>query len=257
MAAKVRCCIYARYSPRPGEPEDIHSNKVQIQRCREYAAAHGYEVNEKLIFADEALSGLDDEQDPDPVKSILKRPGIIAAIEATKKGMVLLVRWRNRIARDAYVQGWARRKMMKQGGRIEATDEANIEGLAGELLENTLATVDKYKAIQIGIDTALAMQKYQKSGRRMTRADQCPFGFAVDPADSTRMIEDPVEHRTVLLILRRHALGEKPGAICKYLDMMVGHKRRGKSWKGGRGLVRTIISRFGDANNEPPSQDGT
>jgi DNA invertase Pin-like site-specific DNA recombinase len=235
----TKAIIYCRFSPRP-DADESQSNKKQEERCRECAATRGYKVVD--VQADEALTGMDDELDPDPVKATLNRPGLLAAINAIKPGMVLLVRWRNRIARDPFIQGWVRRKVMKKGGRIEAADESNEQGLAGELLENTLATVDKYNVIRIRLDTALAMQKYQRAGRRMGRLDRCPFGWKPDPRNLNRLVEDVDEQETIRLVMEQHKQGIGGSAICRYLDQL-GRPRRGKSWRGGRGMVQAIIDR--------------
>lgn len=218
------CVIYARFSPRPDAPES-ESNQKQEARCREYATGKGYTVVE--VYEDQALTGMDDEEDPDPAQATLNRPGLLAAIEAIKPGMVLLVRWRSRIARDPYVQAWARRKVLKRGGRIEAADESNERGLAGELLENTLATVDKYRVIRIRIDTALAMKRHQAAGRRMTRKEYCPWGWMPDPKDRARLVRCGAEEEISHFVRSCRENGFLLREIAKDLEQ-IGFKRRGK-----------------------------
>jgi DNA invertase Pin-like site-specific DNA recombinase len=236
----TKAIIYARFSDRPDADESL-SNEKQIERCREYAAQHGYEVLGDP-FADEALTGADDQQAADPLVTLSKRPGIVAAIDATQDGMVLLVRWRSRIARDPYIQQAVERIIAGQGGRVEATDESNETGLAGELTRGVLATISKWEVIKIRLMTRLAMQKHQKAGRRMTRKDRCPFGWRADPRDATRLIEDADEQETIRLVVEQRAMGEGLTSICKHLDSL-GRKRRGKNWFKGRGTVQAILDR--------------
>jgi len=253
---------YGRYSPRPGEPDEIMSNEKQREVCQAHIAAKGYQPGQH--FADEALTGVDDELDPDPVRAVWKRPGLLAAMDATKKNCVLVVRWRSRIARDPYVLGWVRRTINKQGGRLEFTDESNEAGLAGELLENAIATIDKYKAIQTRLDTKRAMLKHQnRDGRRMGRLDRCPWGFKPDLDSENnkrgkpgRLVVDPDEKETSRIILACHARGGGPTSICRYLDK-IGRPRRGKTWApGGRGMVQAIIDRA-DASKKKVEQQPT
>lgn len=262
----TKAIVYARFSPRP-DADESQSNAKQIERCREYAAAHGYEVGH--VYQDEALTGADDELNADPLVALAKRPGIIAAMDATKKGMVLLVRWRSRIARDLYVQQAVERIIMGHGGRVEATDESNETGLAGELTRGVLATISKWEVIKIRLLTKLAMTKYQnKEGRRMGRLDRCPWGFKpdLDSANNkrgrpSRLVVDPDETETARIILACHARGGGPTSICRYLDK-IGRTRRGKTWtsNSGRGLVQSIIDRAGAKKpraekQQPPAQD--
>ena len=232
--------IYARFSPRP-DADESQSNAKQIERCQEYAAQRGYEV--LAIHQDLALTGMDDEQDPDPAQATLHRPGLHAAIEAIHKGMVLLVRWRSRIARDPYVQAWARRKVLKRGGRIEAADETNEAGMAGELVENTLAIVDKYHVIQIRLDTALAMRRHQAAGRRMTRKEFCPWGFMADPADPARLVECPAEVDLIKLARTCRLNGMKLRRIAAHLEA-TGAERRGKRTWDVSAVKRILAARL-------------
>jgi hypothetical protein len=248
MTNCTNCTIYARYSPRPGEPDEIHSNKTQIAGAEERCRVKGYLVRQ--VEQDEALTGLDELEDPNPVNAVLGRPGLLRAIESIHKGDVLMVRWRNRLARDPYIQAWVRRTVAKRGGRIEAWDEPNEVGLAGELLEGTLAVIDKYKAIQIGIDTALAMNKHQNVEHRlMSRPDRTPYGWRVDPTGPLNgngnpglMVPDYGEQQTVELIGRLFREGLKPRSIARTLDGQ-GVSRRGKLWVGAESTIKAILKR--------------
>ena len=236
----IRANIYCRFSNRP-DADESQSNAKQEERAREYATQHGYAVGQ--VFKDTALTGIDDEQAADPLIALAKRPGIIAAMDATKKDMILLVRWRSRIARDLYVQQAVERLIMGHGGQVIATDESNDTGLAGELTRGVLATISKWEVIKTRLLTKLAMLKYQNhEGRRMSRLDRCPWGTRPDPNDTSRLIPDIAEEETAKLVLELHAKGSLPGAICRYLDQ-VDRPRRGKTWQAGRGTVLAIIRR--------------
>lgn len=55
MTETLRASIYARISDKKNSAQKIQD---QIQQCRTYAAKKGYDVDESLIFIDEAISGL-------------------------------------------------------------------------------------------------------------------------------------------------------------------------------------------------------
>ena len=236
----TKAIIYARFSPRPDADESL-SNEKQVERCREYAQKHGYEVIGEP-YTDEALTGADDEQAADPLLALSQRQGIVDAMGAARKGVVLLVRWRSRIARDPYIQQAVERIVTGQGGRVEATDESNATGLAGDLERGVLATISKWEVIKIRLMTRLAMQKHQQAGRRMTRKDRCPFGWKADPRDPKRLTEDVDEQETIRIVLERRAAGEGLTSICRHLDAL-GRSRRGKKWVGGRGTAQAIVNR--------------
>ncbi len=102
MPTKVTC--YARFSPRP-DAATSESNDTQRDLCRAYATKQGWEIVAE--FADAALSGKDHE-----------RPGLWAAMDALKRGMVLLVLKMDRLARDVYLSHTLDREILAKGARL-------------------------------------------------------------------------------------------------------------------------------------------
>ena len=57
------------------------------------------------------------------------------------------------------------------------------------------------------------MRGYQAEGRRMTRADRCPFGQQPDPSDPSRLIDCPEEQAALARIRELRAEGKGAKAI--------------------------------------------
>ena len=93
---KPHAIIYARFSPRP-DADTTLSNEKQIERGREWCRAKGYEIQD--ILPDEDITGGDDSAEVDPAIVLANRPKLLTALGMLKKGSILVVRWRHRIAR--------------------------------------------------------------------------------------------------------------------------------------------------------------
>ena len=97
--------------------------------------------------------------------------------------------------------------------------------------------------LEAKINTSRAMRKHQANGRRMGRADRCPFGYAPDPKDNTLLIPDPDEQRTLEVIRRSYQQGMGIREICRHLDRQ-GRNRRGKTWANAPAVVSAILKRM-------------
>jgi hypothetical protein len=62
------------------------------------------------------------------------------------------------------------------------------------------------------------MRGYQAGGRRMTRADRCPFGQQPDPSDPSRLIDCPEELAALERIRELRAEGKGAKAITAALN---------------------------------------
>lgn len=253
MKTGIKAVILARFSPRP-DADESKSNENQIAQAKEYALSKGYEVSKARIFQDSGLTGMDDERHPDPAVAVAKRPGLAAAIQATKEGMVLIVRARDRISRETYIQQYVERMVNVGGGAIEAYAETNESNLSGRIVRAVLSELARDTVERIRLLTHLSMQKYQnRDGRRMSRRDKCPYGYSVDTADDSLLIEVPAEQLTIKAIQKAHREGLGLRAICRRLDAHKITRRGGKPWEGSHGLVRAILKRVGEKKNSPPT----
>ncbi len=233
--------IYARFSPRPMDcpkclkrmnklrgldayecPDCGHmaelgegeqgSIQVQLQRCREHCERRGYAVSDE--YYDEALSGAG-----------LDRPGLDAAIDALKRGDVLVVYMLDRLSRGDAEQWFnIEKRIHDKKARYESvcgegTWGGNNNEEDNELIRGILKLLACHQRKKGNRRTSESMQAYQQSGRRMTPLSKMPFGKMADPGDPKRMIDDPEEQETIKTILATH------GAV------LLGGKYRGLGYR--------------------------
>ncbi len=191
-----RAIIYARYSPRPNADES-ESNAKQLACCRVWCDQHGYEVVAE--YTDEEVTGGDDDKNLDPYEALAHRHGLLEALDALKPGMVLVVRWRSRLARDVYLEEWIYRRAASAGARIEAVEVQNGESSDAQMIRQVLAAFRERERKILRVLTSRAMLKHQANGRRMS--SHVPYGWSQDPEDQARMIENPAEQAVVQRII--------------------------------------------------------
>jgi site-specific DNA recombinase len=225
----TQAVIYARFSPRPNA-EDCDSVEKQRERCRAYCKAHGYDVIAEKD--DEDMSGGRADN----------RPGLQAAIAlACKRKAVLVVDRLDRLARST-------REVLDVLGRLQKS-EAGLSSVVEQLDSRTplgrffftrLAAFAELEREQVQARTSAAMRGYQASGRRMTRADRCPFGQQPDPSDPSRLIDYPEELATLERIRQLREKGRGAKAITAALNAE-GFPCRGQRWH--LTTVRRLLAR--------------
>jgi len=112
----VICAIYARKSNKPKKKtskkaDTTASVPLQIQRCREYAAARGWTISERHVFSDLAISGAE----------FRKRPGLkslLEAIESKPPFQALLVTETSRLGREQIETAYALKQITDEGVRV-------------------------------------------------------------------------------------------------------------------------------------------
>lgn len=160
-ASSLKAVLYARYSPRP-EGTECDSNETQIAYCREYCQAKGYNV--VGVFEDKGYKGDDPE-----------RPGLWAAIDALKRGMVIVAHKNDRLARSVYLDEYIRREVAAKRATIEVVD-GGWEGDSPQdvMVRQILAAVAEAEKKIIAARTKASMLHYQSEGRAMSKNP--PFG---------------------------------------------------------------------------------
>lgn len=199
----MNCIIYTRFSPRRNAAE-CESCAVQGQVCQEYAAAHAWPIRAR--FDDEDASGKDEY-----------RQKLWDAIAALQRGDTLLVYKRDRLARNVYLSEQINRAVTKRGGRIVAVS-GDVEGDGPEIqmIRQVLAAIAEYERKLIAARTSHAMRAYMRQGRRM--GGKVPVGWAVDPTDSTRMVEVPEEQEALKKIREFTIAGKSVRDIVRTLN---------------------------------------
>lgn len=184
--------IYTRFSPRP-DAATSESCAVQGGECEQYAYNHKYNVVETI-------------DDPDASGADEFREKLWEAISKLKKGWVLLVYKRDRLARDVYLSETINRAVSKKGARIEAvTGDVNGEGPEQTMIRQVVAVMAEYERKIISQRTSSALLHYQREGKRVSCRP--PFGFAVDPNDRSRLVRDEKEQATLAEIMRLYGEG--------------------------------------------------
>lgn len=233
---RTRAIIFARFSPRPNADES-ESNNRQIERCAEYCAAKGYDV--VRIIEEAETSGGADQEEESPAIALRNRKGLLEALDLLEKGMVLVVRWRNRLSRDVYISEWLMRRVRKKGARIEAADEENGDTLESMLIRKILGAFSEYQRAMISVMTKRGSNRLQAMGRIVGDPNGTPYGWVADPDKPGWMKEEPTEQIVLAMVKQLRSEGSGYRKICTVLNRAGIRTRAGCIWSG-RAIGRLI-----------------
>jgi DNA invertase Pin-like site-specific DNA recombinase len=227
--------LYGRFSPRPS-PEECDSVEKQLERCRAYAAGHGYTIVAE--HSDKDLSGSRADN----------RPGLQDAIAtACERKAVLVVYSLSRLARCTKDAIDLAERLNAAGADLAVIQEnVNTRSPMGRFIFTLFSALAQLEREQIAERTSTAMLRHQAKGRRMTRADRCPYGWRPDPADADRLAEDAEEQEVIARIRRERLKGRGLRELARSLD------RAGIACRSGRwshSTVRSILTRLGAPTN--------
>ena len=212
----TRAHIYCRYSPRRAA-DTSQSNVTQEAQCREHAAKLGLVV--AGVYEDKAVSG--DAED---------KPGLEDAFLDLKKGDVLLVYSRCRLARDMCLALMVEKRVDRIGATIAAVTGDALVGNSptAVLMRRILASFAEYEKALIGARTRAAMRSHQKAGRKIS--NHVPIGYMLDPRNHKRLVRSPADWPAVLLARKLAGEGSTAYAIAKSLDAAFPAVCRGVKW---------------------------
>jgi len=198
-----KAIVYARFSPRPNSAECDSIEKQQWD-IRRFAKKHDYEIVAE--YSDAAMSGADAD-----------RPGLWDAIYALKRGMTLLIRTYDRLARDSYLSLMIQRDVKEKGCSILAIEQADVskDNPESDLVRTILNALSEYQRQITRARTRAAMRRLQAEGRRMSH--RVPYGWRRDPNDDTRLVIDDYEQTVIKRILELKTRGETLRGICSNL----------------------------------------
>ena len=144
----MRCIIYTRFSPRP-DAATSDSCEVQAAYCEEFAVKKGWTV--ARVFNDPDRSGADEY-----------REVLWNAIEEIRKGDVLLVYKRDRLARNVYLSESILRAVSKRGGTIQSVaGDVDGDGPEQTLIRQIVAAMAEYERKLISKRTSYALRRMQ------------------------------------------------------------------------------------------------
>lgn len=227
----TRAVIYARFSPQPEKKAAAKTCEEQIAICRRFCDGLGLEV--QGVYSDPLASRADDYE---------RRPKLWQAIQAIKKGTALVAYRRDRIGsgRMAYLIA---HDVRKKGGQILTVEGgSNEDTMEARLMNDILALLDEYERHRTAARTQAIMLAAQSAGRKMSRHP--PYGWSVDPTDSSRWVEDELEQASVMRAVDLAREGMSAYAIAKRLGDEGFRSRRpdGLWWVK---TVRAILIREG------------
>jgi DNA invertase Pin-like site-specific DNA recombinase len=161
------------FSPRR-HAEECDSIETQLDLCRAYCRRKGYHVAGE--HEDRALSGSEED-----------RPGLWAAIDALKRGDMLVADKLDRLARDVYLAELIQREAAKRGASIETVEGgANGDTPEQRMIRQVLQAFAEHERKVIAARTRAAILRHQAAGRRMSA--QPPYGWTIDPDDPARLV---------------------------------------------------------------------
>ena len=224
----MNAIIYTRFSPRRGA-NTSESCETQEALCRKFAGRKKWKV--KSVHEDRAVSGATDD-----------RPGLAAALADLRRGDVLLVYKRDRIAREVLIAELTRRQVRGAGATITAVSgdvEGNDQDPTVIFIRQIMDAVAELERKQIAQRTSDAMLQHQRNGRRMGRF--APYGYRIDPDNPTRLLNEPLERDVIVMIQKMAAGGDGIGQIRNQLDITHPGAARGTKWNYN--TVKRILAR--------------
>ena len=225
---------YGRYSPRPtkkrGEAlRDCESIEVQRDRVTAFCTAMGW----KLVawYDDPFKSG----------KTTAGRDGLEKALaHVCRVRGVLVVFSLSRLSRHVGdTQRIAERLSKRKAALASVSEVISTTTAFGRAMFLMSAVWAQLEREQTSERTSTAMLHHQQGGRRMSRADRCPFGFRPAP-DGTTLESEPAEQAAILRIRELSATGISNREVCRVLDGD-GIMFRGHGWEGRHGLIAKVI----------------
>ena len=211
--------LYARFSPRPklkksGRIEDGMTLDQQLDICRSYARMRGIVIVEEVTDPFESArkiplfrrpGGQRLAELPVFVKHIIT-PKIDRLFRCSEDGLRLMQHWRKRGIAVHFVD---------QGG-----NSLNMHTAVGRWMVRSLLSMSEFEADLISERTKATMLFRQANGQRMTRKDQLPLGWMLDPDDPTEKstVVCQAEWELLELLESLHNAGLSTGQVAKNLN---------------------------------------
>ena len=194
--------------------EQANGPKAQRDALEAWCARNGAEL---VVYEDIGVSG---------GAELDKRPGLLAAVGEIKRGDVLLVAKRDRLARSVFLASAVQRLVERKRGRVVSADGiSDGEGPEAALMRTMIDAFAEYERALIGVRTRAALAAKRVRGERVGAPR---IGERV-AADGVRVELDEREAKAVALIRELRAAGWSIRAIADEL-MARGVPCRGDRW---------------------------
>lgn len=192
-----------------------------------YAAKAGLTIT--AWHDDAGVSGAADLED---------RPGLLAAIGELRRGSVLLIAKRDRLARDTFLSLVIEKAVAKRGAAIESADGlGNGTAPADQFMRSILDATGQFERNLIRQRTRAAMAAKRKAGQVI---GEIPFGW--DAADDGTLVENAAEQKVIRCMVDCRAAGMSLRQIAAVLNGRGVTTKKGRSWYGES--IRSILDRY-------------
>jgi len=193
---------------------------MEAQRAAALAYVTRAGLSVRGLQWDEGISG---------ATALENRPGILPALASVKRGGVLVVTKRDRLARDMYLTLQVESELKKRGVRlVSAADEGTQSNDLGAMIQRTMfdlfAQVER-EMIRERTRRALAAKK-----ARGERVGSIPYGFELAP-DGTRLEVNAHEQEIISLVHELRNTGHTFRGIVAHLNTNNILSRQGKQWQ--------------------------
>ncbi len=159
-----------------------------------------------------------------------QRPGLLAALDALKRGDVLLVAKRDRLGRSVLNTALIERLVERKGARVvsSAGEGSDDDGPTSRLMRSIIDAFAEYERAVIRQRTRAALAAKRARGER---CGEVRYGWKVDPGDPRRLVPDDDEQRALARMRELRA----EGLTCRQVaDQMFEEgltTRRGTRWR--------------------------
>lgn len=200
---------------------------AQRSAIETYAAKAGLTIT--AWHDDAGVSGAADLED---------RPGLLAAIGELRRGSVLLIAKRDRLARDTFLSLVIEKAVAKRGAAIESADGlGNGTAPADQFMRSILDATGQFERNLIRQRTRAAMAAKRKAGQVI---GEIPFGW--DAADDGTLVENAAEQKVIRCMVDCRAAGMSLRQIAAVLNGRGVTTKKGRSWYGES--IRSILDRY-------------
>ena len=194
------------------------NNGLEAQRnsCVDYCEKHSLDIRGEYV--DAGVSGS---------AELDQRAGLMEAIGALKKGDVLVVAKRDRIARDVLNAAIIEKMIRgKKASIVSADGMGNGNDPTSALMRNILNAFSAYERALIAMRTSAALQARKAAGKIYGKI---PYGYRAD-LDGVHFVQDELEQAILADVLELRGAGHTWRAIVATLNAQQRYNRAGRPW---------------------------
>jgi site-specific DNA recombinase len=229
-----RTIIYTRVSTQD-QAESGLGLEAQETECRKYADRFNLDI--VSVYTDSGISGAADLE---------KRPELLNALAALKRGDMFLVYKLDRLSRDVGLNAIIERELIRKGASLRSVSgegtAADNDDLGALLQRRIVSMFAEYERKLIQARTKQALKA--KRARGEYTGGSIPFGYDVKARGSVQvLIPNQAEQKTIAEIMEMRA---DKTSIRKIVNTMNTRKAHGKRWHIA--TIQGIVKRHSTPN---------